>query len=36
MSKNFMKNIKGIMNNETHIHHSHVNGEITGVTVIKK
>ena len=31
-----MRNTKGIMNNETHIHHSQVNGEIIGVTVIKK
>ena len=28
--ENFMKNIKGIMNNKTHINHSHVNGEIIG------
>ena len=30
MSKKFMKNIKGIINNKTHIHHSHVNGKIIG------
>ena len=30
MSKNFMKNIEGIMNNKTHIDHSHVNAGIIG------
>ena len=30
MAKKFMKNIKGVINNKTHIHHSHVNGEIIG------
>ena len=30
VSKNFIQNIKGIMNNKTHIHHSHITGEIIG------
>ena len=30
MSKNFVENLKGIMNNKIHIHHSHINGEIIG------
>ena len=30
MSKNFIENLKGIMSNNIHIHHSHINGEIIG------
>ena len=30
MSKNFVDNLKGIMKNKTHIHHSHISGEIIG------
>ena len=30
ISKNFIENLKGIMENRTHAHHSHINGEITG------
>ena len=30
MSKNFIENLKGIMNNRTHVHHSHITGEIIG------
>ena len=30
MSKNFIDNLKGIMNNRTHIHHYHISGEIIG------
>ena len=30
MSEKFMENIKGILKNETHIHHSHISGEILG------
>ena len=30
MSKNFIENLKGIMKNTTHIHHSHITGEIIG------
>ena len=30
MSKNFIDNLKGIMNNKTHIQHSHISGEIIG------
>lgn len=30
ISKNYLGKIRGIMNNQTHIHHSHVPGEITG------
>ena len=29
-SKNFVDNLKGIMRNKTHIHHSHISGEIIG------
>ena len=32
MSKNFIENVKGIMNNRTHVHHSHITGEIIGYT----
>ena len=28
MSKNFVKNLKEIMKNNTHIHHWHITGEI--------
>ena len=28
MSKNFIDNLKGIMENKIHIHHSHISGEI--------
>ena len=30
MSKNFIDNMKGIINNEIHIHHSHISNEIIG------
>ena len=30
ISKNFVDNLKGIMKNKTHIHHSHISGEIIG------
>ena len=30
MSKNFVDNLKGIMKNKTHIHHSHISGEFIG------
>ena len=30
MSKNFIENLKGIMKNKTHIHHSHITGEVIG------
>ena len=30
MSKNFIENLKGIMNNTIHMHHSHINDEIIG------
>ena len=30
MSKNFIENLKGIMKNKTHTHHSHISGEIIG------
>ena len=30
ISKNFIKNLKGIMNNKIHLHHSHITGEIIG------
>ena len=30
MSKNFIENLKGIMKNKTHIHHSRISGEIIG------
>ena len=30
MSKNLIDNLKGIMKNRTHIHHSHISGEIIG------
>ena len=30
MSKNFIENLKGIMSNRTHVHHSHITGEIIG------
>ena len=30
MSKDFIKNLKGIMKTKTHIHHSHISGEILG------
>ena len=30
MSKNFIENLKGIMKNTTHIHHSHITDEIIG------
>ena len=30
MSKYFVDNLKGIMKNRTHIHHSHISGEIIG------
>ena len=30
VSKNFIQNIKGIMNDKTPIHHSHITGEIIG------
>ena len=32
MLKNFIENLKGIMRNKTHIHHSHISGEIIGYT----
>ena len=32
MSKNFIENLKGIMNNKIHIHYSHINGDIIGYT----
>lgn len=34
MSKNVQANIKGIMNNTMHIHHSHVSGDIIGYAPI--
>ena len=30
MFKNFIDNIKCIMRNKTHLHHSHISGEIVG------
>lgn len=30
MSKNFIENLKGIMKDKTHIHHSHITGEVIG------
>ena len=30
MSKNFIENLEGIMKNKTHIHHSHITGEVIG------
>ena len=30
MSKTFIENLKDIMNNGTHVHHSHITGEIIG------
>ena len=30
LSKNFIDNLKGTMKNRTHIHHSHISGEIIG------
>ena len=30
MPKNLIDNLKGIMKNRTHIHHSHISGEIIG------
>ena len=30
ISEKFIENIKGILNNKTHIHHSHISGEILG------
>ena len=30
MSKNFMDNIKGIINNNINIHHSHITNEVAG------
>ena len=27
ISEKFIENIKGILNNKTHIHHSHISGE---------
>ena len=32
MSKDFIENLKGIMNKKIHIHQSHINGEIMGYT----
>ena len=31
VSKNFIDNLRGIMSNKTHIHHSHIADEILGV-----
>ena len=28
--KNFIENLKGMMNNKTYLHHSHIGGEIIG------
>ena len=30
MPKNFIENLKGIMKNRTHVHHSHITGETIG------
>ena len=30
MSKNFIENLKGIMKNKIHIHHSHISEEVIG------
>ena len=30
MSKNVMDNLKSIMRNKTHIHQSHISGEVIG------
>ena len=30
MSKNFIENLKGIIKSKTHIHHSHITGEVIG------
>lgn len=30
MSKNFIENLKGIMKDKTHIHHSHITGKVIG------
>ena len=36
ISKNFIENLKGMMNNKIHLHHSQITSEMSGMAKLEK